>query len=319
MVVARGRLHRAQLGRIARGEAPVRRRRRGRASAGGRWPRCCPGLRDAHQPDFVVVNGENAAGGVGITEKTARELLEHGRRRDHARQPRLPPPRGLRLPRPRGAHRAAGQLPEGQPRAAGTPSWSATAMRLGVVNLSGTVFLEAVRSPVRGGRRAAGRAARPRRPRARGHARRGHEREGGDGLAPRRARHACVGTHTHVPTADARVLPGRHRLHHRRGDDRAARRRDRREARAGARALPHAHARALRDLGRGSVAERRASRGGRRRAARRHRAAAAPAGRSARSASTSTPSSAASRSATSATGNGSRSPGRSSAPGTRPG
>ena len=30
-----------------------------------------------------------------------------------------------------------------------------------------------------------------------------------------------VGTHTHVPTADARVLPGRHRLHHRRRDDRA--------------------------------------------------------------------------------------------------
>ena len=28
---------------------------------------------------------------------------------------------------------------------------------------------------------------------------------------------AVVGTHTHVPTADARVLPGRHRLHHRRG------------------------------------------------------------------------------------------------------
>src|SRR5919201_5759849 len=37
-----------------------------------------PGLRDAHRPDFVVVNGENAAGGVGITEKTARELLELG-------------------------------------------------------------------------------------------------------------------------------------------------------------------------------------------------------------------------------------------------
>ena len=27
---------------------------------------------------------------------------------------------------------------------------------------------------------------------------------------------ACVGTHTHVPTADARVLPGRHRLRDRR-------------------------------------------------------------------------------------------------------
>ena len=37
-----------------------------------------PGLRERHQPDFVVVNGENAAGGVGITQKTARQILEMG-------------------------------------------------------------------------------------------------------------------------------------------------------------------------------------------------------------------------------------------------
>ena len=40
------------------------------------------------------------------------------------------------------------------------------------------------------------------------HARRGDEREGRDGLVPRRRVTAVVGTHTHVPTADARVLPG---------------------------------------------------------------------------------------------------------------
>ena len=37
-----------------------------------------PEIHAAHQPDFVVVNGENSAGGVGITQKTARELLEMG-------------------------------------------------------------------------------------------------------------------------------------------------------------------------------------------------------------------------------------------------
>ena len=37
-----------------------------------------PALRERHSPDFVVVNGENAAGGVGITERTATELLETG-------------------------------------------------------------------------------------------------------------------------------------------------------------------------------------------------------------------------------------------------
>ena len=30
-----------------------------------------PELREAHRPDLVIVNGENSAGGIGITEKTA--------------------------------------------------------------------------------------------------------------------------------------------------------------------------------------------------------------------------------------------------------
>ena len=38
---------------------------------------------------------------------------------------------------------------------------------------------------------------------------------------------AVFGTHTHVPTADARVLPGGHRRDHRRRHDRLARRRPR--------------------------------------------------------------------------------------------
>ena len=38
-----------------------------------------PELRERHAPDFVVVNGENAAGGVGITRRTAEELFEIGR------------------------------------------------------------------------------------------------------------------------------------------------------------------------------------------------------------------------------------------------
>ena len=56
-----------------------------------------PGLRDRYAPDLVIVNGENSAGGIGITEKTAADLFAIGRRRDHARQPRLPPPRRLRV------------------------------------------------------------------------------------------------------------------------------------------------------------------------------------------------------------------------------
>ena len=37
-----------------------------------------PTLRDRYAPDFVVVNGENVAGGVGITPKIAREMLAAG-------------------------------------------------------------------------------------------------------------------------------------------------------------------------------------------------------------------------------------------------
>ena len=37
-----------------------------------------PELRSQREPDFVVVNGENAAGGLGITPKIADELFEAG-------------------------------------------------------------------------------------------------------------------------------------------------------------------------------------------------------------------------------------------------
>ena len=37
-----------------------------------------PGLREQLKLDFVVVNAENAAGGFGITERTANELYDAG-------------------------------------------------------------------------------------------------------------------------------------------------------------------------------------------------------------------------------------------------
>src|SRR5258708_26831761 len=37
-----------------------------------------PELRERFAPDLVVVNGENSAGGMGITEKTAEALFEAG-------------------------------------------------------------------------------------------------------------------------------------------------------------------------------------------------------------------------------------------------
>ena len=104
-----------------------------------------PALRDEHQPDFVVANGENAAGGVGVSEKAARELLETGvdaiKLGNHAYRHRgvygyLD--REERIVRP-AIRRAA--------RAAAAPVVVQDGQRLGVINLSGQVFLDAVRSP----------------------------------------------------------------------------------------------------------------------------------------------------------------------------
>jgi 2',3'-cyclic-nucleotide 2'-phosphodiesterase len=166
-----------------------------------------PGIRAAHEPDFVVVNGENAAGGVGITQKTARELLEMGADAitlgNHAfrhREVYELLDREERIVRP-------SNYPKGSP-GRGFTVVERDGVRLGVVNLSGTVFLQAVRSPF---------------PEADAvlsdlsertdavlvdmHAEATSEKVAMGWHLNGRVT-ACVGTHTHVPTADARLLPG---------------------------------------------------------------------------------------------------------------
>ena len=166
-----------------------------------------PGIRDTHQPDFVVVNGENSAGGVGITQKTARELLEMGADAitlgNHAFRHRdvydlLD--REERIVRP-------ANYPKGSP-GRGHTVVECDGMRLGVVNLSGLVFLQAVRSPFAD----ADAAVAELRGRADAvlvdmHAEATSEKVAMGWHLDGRVT-ACVGTHTHVPTADARVLPG---------------------------------------------------------------------------------------------------------------
>jgi 2',3'-cyclic-nucleotide 2'-phosphodiesterase len=166
-----------------------------------------PGLRDRHQPDFVVVNGENAAGGLGITRKTARELFDQGvdaiTLGNHAyrhrevydyldQEPRIVRP---------------ANFPKGSP-GKGHTVVEANGMRLGVVNLSGLVFLEAVRSPFA----EVDAILAELRDKADAvlvdmHAEATSEKVAMGWHVDGRAL-ACVGTHTHIPTADARVLPG---------------------------------------------------------------------------------------------------------------
>jgi metallophosphoesterase (TIGR00282 family) len=166
-----------------------------------------PGLRDRHAPDFVVVNGENAAGGVGITQKTARELLGLGvdaiTLGNHAYRHREV--YGLlddeqRIVRP-------ANYPKGSP-GRGHTVVERDGVRLGVVNLSGNVMMQAARSPF-----AEIDAVLAELRDSVEHVLLDFHSEATseavamgwhvDGRVT-----ACVGTHTHVPTADARVLPG---------------------------------------------------------------------------------------------------------------
>jgi metallophosphoesterase (TIGR00282 family) len=165
-----------------------------------------PALRAERLPDLVVVNGENAAGGVGITKETAEELFETGADvitlGNHSyRHREVYPYLGSeqRIVRP-------ANFPESNP-GQGHVIVDAAGMKVAVVNLSGQMHLQVERSPFS--------AADELLERLTGaadaivvdfHAELTSEKVAmGWHLDGRVA--AVLGTHTHVPTADARVLP----------------------------------------------------------------------------------------------------------------
>jgi metallophosphoesterase (TIGR00282 family) len=164
-----------------------------------------PGLIDSEGVDFVVVNGENASGGVGITAKVARALFDAGAD-------------AITLGNHAFRHKDVYELldrddrivrPANYPKAAPGRGWTVVerdGKRLGVVNLSGMLFLEAARSPFPEADAALAEL--------RGrcdhvlvdmHAEATSEKVAMGWHLDGRVT-ACVGTHTHVPTADARVL-----------------------------------------------------------------------------------------------------------------
>jgi metallophosphoesterase (TIGR00282 family) len=164
-----------------------------------------PQLRERYGPDLTIVNGENSAGGIGITERTANDLFGAGAgvitSGNHVYRHREAYPfleREQRLIRP-------ANYPQGNP-GRGHTVVEAGGMRVAVINLSGGVGLRVARSPF----------------------------DTVDGILDRLEADAVVvdfhaevtsekvamgwhldgrvaavfGTHTHVPTADGRVLPG---------------------------------------------------------------------------------------------------------------
>ena len=176
-------------------------------SAGARCWRCCPALRERFAPDFVVVNGENAAGGIGITPKIADELFADGvdviTLGNHTYRHREIYPyldEEERILRPANFLRS-------QPG----HGWCVVAhdgVRLGVVSLSGNLFMNAGR-PAFSEADAALHALRGKVDHVLVdmHAEATSEKVGMGWHLDGRVT-AVVGTHTHIPTADARVLPG---------------------------------------------------------------------------------------------------------------
>jgi 2',3'-cyclic-nucleotide 2'-phosphodiesterase len=166
-----------------------------------------PGVRERHRPDFVVVNAENVAGGLGITPKIARELLEAGvdviTLGNHTyRHKEIYPylDQEERILRPANFLRS-------QPG----HGWCVVergGVRLGVVSMSGNLYMNAGRpafSEIDVALNALdGKADHIV---VDMHAEATSEKVGMGWHLDGRVT-AVVGTHTHVPTADGRVLPG---------------------------------------------------------------------------------------------------------------
>lgn len=164
-----------------------------------------PKLKRRLCPDFVIVNGENAAAGHGMTAKIAGEFLALGvdvitsgnhiwDQRDFL--PYLDEDRRVLRPY---------NYPPGVP-GSGWIKVEKQGKRLAVLNLQGRVFMPPIDCPFRGADQALEELA--------GwpvfvdfHAEASSEKKVMGHYLDGRVL-ACLGTHTHVPTADETVLPG---------------------------------------------------------------------------------------------------------------
>jgi metallophosphoesterase (TIGR00282 family) len=167
---------------------------------------CLPVLRELHAPTFVVVNGENAAGGLGITPKIADQMfaagvdaITLGNHTFHRREVYGYLETCERIVRPANYLRS-------QP-GRGTCVVERDGVRLGVVNLSGNLYLRAGRSAFTEVEVALAELGHVDHVLLDMHAEATSEKVAMGWHLDGRVT-AVVGTHTHVPTADARVLPG---------------------------------------------------------------------------------------------------------------
>jgi metallophosphoesterase (TIGR00282 family) len=169
-----------------------------------------PDLRARWKLDFVIVNGENAAGGFGITEAICDELVGAGADcitlGNHAfdqREALVFIERRPRLIRPI-------NFPPGTPGRGANVFEAKNGAKVLVINLMGRVFMDALDDPFAALERELSAC-----PLMSGcdagvidvHGETTSEKQALGHVADGRAT-LLVGTHTHVPTADHRILPG---------------------------------------------------------------------------------------------------------------
>src|SRR5215212_6179255 len=163
-------------------------------------------LRNEFAADFVVVNGENASGGIGINSKHADEVFKAGADvitlgnhtyRHRELWPYLEANRTILRP--------ANFLPSQPGR--GTAVVERDGVTLGVVNLSGNLYMNDAAPALLVADEALKEVARCDYVLVDMHAEATSEKVALGWHLDGRVT-AVVGTHTHVPTADARVLPG---------------------------------------------------------------------------------------------------------------
>jgi metallophosphoesterase (TIGR00282 family) len=169
-----------------------------------------PQLRTRTKADFVIINGENAAGGFGITEAICEELLDAGAdvitTGNHVwdqrealvfinRQPKLLRPVNC---------------PPGTPgRGAGIFA-ARNGAQVMVINAMGRIFMDALDCPFQALDRELGQGDIKSKADAiiiDFHAEATSEKQAMGHFVDGRAT-AVIGTHTHVPTADDHILPG---------------------------------------------------------------------------------------------------------------
>jgi hypothetical protein len=169
-----------------------------------------PGLIEKHRFDFVVVNGENAAGGFGITEATFQEIIGAGAdcvtTGNHVwdqREALSFADRQERFLRPV-------NYPPGTPGRGANVYAARNGARVLVVNVMGAVFMPALDDPFQAVTRELSACSI-----GNGcdaivvdiHAEASSEKQTMGYFLDGKAS-LVIGTHTHVPTADARILAG---------------------------------------------------------------------------------------------------------------